>query len=201
MRARRHRLSDAGPAPRSIASTRDGRARPAMKLEGKIGADHRRRARHRPGIRRSLCCARVRRVAIADIDRRGPEDRRARSAAGAFAVQLDVTDHASIDAMVERGRRAAPAASTFWSTMPRCSTWRRSSRSPGQSYDRVFAVNVKGMLFTLQAVGPPDDRARQGRQDHQHGHPGRPPRRGAGRPSIAPPRRPSSASPSRRAST
>ena len=36
--------------------------------------------------------------------------------------------------------------------MPRCSTWRRSSRSPRASYDRLFAVNVAGTLFTLQAV-------------------------------------------------
>jgi 3-oxoacyl-[acyl-carrier protein] reductase len=43
---------------------------------------------------------------------------------GAFAVALEVTDRASIDALV------ATAASIFSSTMPQRSTWRRCWRSP-----------------------------------------------------------------------
>ena len=69
-----------------------------------------------------------------------------------------------------------------------------------QSYDRIFAVNVKGLLFTLQAVAQEHDRRQAGRQDHQHGLAGRPPRRGAGRASIAPRRPRSSASRNRRGS-
>ena len=59
-----------------------------------------------------------------------------------------------------------------------------------ESYDRQFAVNVKGLLFMLQAVRPPDGRAGPRRQDRQLREPGRPPRRGAWSPSTARPRPP-----------
>ena len=49
------------------------------------------------------------------------------------------------------------------------------------SYDKQFAVNIKGLLFMLQAVARADGRAGPRRQDRQLRQPGRPPRRGAGR--------------------
>ena len=70
----------------------------------------------------------------------------------AHALKLDVTDQASIDGMVADTVVASSAASTSWSTMPVSSISRRSSRLAARAIDRVFAVNVKGLLFTLQAV-------------------------------------------------
>ena len=92
------------------------------------------------------------RVAVADILADEAEALAREIGRGAFAVPLDVTRRASIDAHGRARRGGAQAASTFWSTTPRSSTWRRCSRSPRASYDKQFAVNVKGLLFTLQAV-------------------------------------------------
>ena len=50
-----------------------------------------------------------------------------------------------------------------------------------ESYHRVFAVNVEGLLFTLQAAARQMIDAGRRRQDHQLRVPGRAARRGAGR--------------------
>jgi len=106
------------------------------------------------GIGRAFAAAYVREgatVAIADIDRAAAERTAEEIGGGAYAVALDVTDQASIDAMVE-----AVAARTggidilvnnaaVFDLAPIAEITRAS-------YDRLFAINVAGTLFTLQAV-------------------------------------------------
>jgi len=90
-------------------------------------------------------------VAIADINLAEAEKTAAEIGPNAYAVRLDVTDQASIDAAV-----AAAVASTggidilingaaLFDLAPICEISR-------DSYDRLFAINVAGTLFMLQAV-------------------------------------------------
>jgi D-sorbitol dehydrogenase (acceptor) len=66
-------------------------------------------------------------------------------------VQLDVTQQGSIDAMVVEVQQQAGDIdilvnnAAIFDLAP-------IEEITGQSYDRIFAVNVKGLLFTLQAV-------------------------------------------------
>ena len=121
-----------------------------MKLEGKVAVVTG-GARGIGGAIVKRYAAEGARVAVADLDGPRPSGRRRRDRRGAFAVRLDVTKRDSIDAMVARPSAQA-AASTSWSTTPPSSTWRRCWRSPRRASTGQFAVNVKGLLFTLQAV-------------------------------------------------
>jgi acetoin reductase-like protein len=91
------------------------------------------------------------RVAIADL-RHDEAATVARSIGrGAFAVELDVTRQDSIEAMVERVIREAGQidvlvnSAGIFSMLPLLDIDR-------DSFAKVFAVNVEGLLFTLQAV-------------------------------------------------
>jgi D-sorbitol dehydrogenase (acceptor) len=121
-----------------------------MKLEGKIaivtgGAR---------GIGAAICrryADEGARVAVADI-----LDGEAAALAheigrGAFGVQLDVTKRASIDAMVETvvGRAGGIDVLVNNAAIFDMAPLLEITEA---SYDQQFAVNVKGLLFTLQAV-------------------------------------------------
>jgi D-sorbitol dehydrogenase (acceptor) len=100
------------------------------------------------------------RVAIADIreDEAGALAREI--GRGAFGVRLDVTQQASIDAMVETvvahagGIDILVNNAAIFDMAPLLEITEAS-------YDTQFAVNVKGLLFTLQAVAA--QMVRQGR--------------------------------------
>ena len=89
------------------------------------------------------------RVAIADIDAARVEDTAAEI--GALPVVMDVTDQASIDAGVARvvaelgGIDILINNAALFDLAPIVDITR-------DSYDRLFAINVGGTLFTLQAV-------------------------------------------------
>ena len=70
---------------------------------------------------------------------------------GAFGVQLDVTRRASIDAMVETvvGRAGGIDILVNNAAIFDMAPLLEITET---SYDKQFAVNVKGLLFTLQAV-------------------------------------------------
>ena len=68
------------------------------------------------------------RVAVADIAGRSAPETAAGHGDKAFAVELDVTNIASIESAVATGRDRAGAGSIFSSTTPASSTWGRSSR-------------------------------------------------------------------------
>jgi NAD(P)-dependent dehydrogenase (short-subunit alcohol dehydrogenase family) len=70
---------------------------------------------------------------------------------GAFAVALEVTDRASIDALVDTTVKVAGGIDIL---VNNAATFDMAPllEITEESYDRVFAVNVKGLLFTLQAV-------------------------------------------------
>ena len=55
------------------------------------------------------------------------------------------------------------------------------SRSPARATTGCSPINVAGVLFTMQAVARSMIARGQRRQDHQHGQPGGPSRRAAGR--------------------
>ena len=106
------------------------------------------------GIGRAICerfVVEQARVAVADI--LIEEARAAAAALGerAFAVELDVTCQDSIDRMVEAvvaregGIDILVNNAGVFDMAPIHEVTR-------ESYDRVFAVNVKGLFFTMQAV-------------------------------------------------
>ena len=91
------------------------------------------------------------RVAIADILLKDAEDAAAAIARGAFAVELDVNEQDSIDTMVSAVVERAGGIdilvnnAAVFDMAPLLEITR-------ESFDKVFAINVKGLLFTLQAV-------------------------------------------------
>ena len=91
------------------------------------------------------------RVAIADIDIARAQSAAAEIGSAAFAVSLDVTDQASIDAAVSATIARFGQIdilinnAAIFSAAPIADITRAE-------YDRVFAVNVAGSLFTMQAV-------------------------------------------------
>ena len=91
------------------------------------------------------------RVAIADINLPAAEQAASEIGEAAFAVGLDVTDQASIDAAVNSVEQRFGAidilvnGAALFDLAPIVEIER-------DNFDRVFAVNVAGTLFTLQAV-------------------------------------------------
>jgi len=74
-------------------------------------------------------------VAIADISLAGAQKTAAPYGDKAFAVAIDVTKLASIEAAID-AVVARWAASTSSSTTPACSTWARSSKCPKRAGTR-----------------------------------------------------------------
>ena len=91
------------------------------------------------------------RVAIADIDLKRARVTAAEIGPAAYAVRLDVTDQSSIDAAVKTVEQAAGGIdilvnnAALFDLAPIVDITRAS-------YDRLFAINVAGSLFMLQAV-------------------------------------------------
>lgn len=90
-------------------------------------------------------------VAIADINMPAAQAAAARLGAGAIAIRLDVTDQASIDAAVAEAVQLMGRIdilvnnAALFDLAPIVDITRAS-------YDRLFAVNVAGPLFMMQAV-------------------------------------------------
>jgi D-sorbitol dehydrogenase (acceptor) len=90
-------------------------------------------------------------VAIGDIDVARAEKTAEATGANVYAVRLDVTDQASIDAAVKAveartgGIDILVNNAAVFDLAPIVEITR-------ESYDRLFAINVAGTLFTLQAV-------------------------------------------------
>ncbi|WP_067341566.1 L-iditol 2-dehydrogenase [Stappia indica] len=91
------------------------------------------------------------RVTIADINLDGAQQAAEAIGNGAMAVQLDVTDQASIERAVSRadaelgGIDILVNNAALFDMAPIVEITR-------ESFDRLFSVNVAGCLFTLQAV-------------------------------------------------
>ena len=100
--------------------------------------------------RRSLASRKARGVAIADLASTQAEDVAAEFGENAFAVEVNVTNRASIDRMV------ADVASRWGGIDILVNNAAVFDMAPivevTASFDKVFAVNVKGLFFTLQAV-------------------------------------------------
>ena len=90
-------------------------------------------------------------VAIADINLEGAQATAAELGSGAIAVEMDVTKQDSIDAAVAKTIEAFGKIdilinnAALFTAAPIVEIRR-------EDYDRVFAINVAGTLFTLQAV-------------------------------------------------
>jgi NAD(P)-dependent dehydrogenase (short-subunit alcohol dehydrogenase family) len=91
------------------------------------------------------------RVAIADVLHEEAEALARDVGHGALAAKLDVTDRASIDAMVARVVREAGGIDVLVNNAA-IFDMAPLLEITETSFDRQFAVNVKGLLFTLQAV-------------------------------------------------
>jgi NAD(P)-dependent dehydrogenase (short-subunit alcohol dehydrogenase family) len=91
------------------------------------------------------------RVCIADIDGKQSEETAVAIGGGAFGARLDVTKMDSIRSLVAEVEARAGGIdilvnnAAIFDLAP-------VEEITEQSYDRIFAVNVKGLLFTLQAV-------------------------------------------------
>jgi D-sorbitol dehydrogenase (acceptor) len=130
-----------------------------MKLEGKVAVV----TGGARGIGAAICRRYAddgARVAVADIltDEAAALAREIRR--GAFGVQLDVTKRASIDAMVETVVARAGGIDILVNNAA-IFDMAPLLEITEASYDQQFAVNVKGLLFTLQAVAA--QMVRQGR--------------------------------------
>ena len=106
------------------------------------------------GIGRAFAEAYVREgatVAIADINLEGAEAAAAEIGPGAYAVALDVTQQDSIDAAIAAVQERAGGLdivinnAALFDLAPIVGITR-------DSYDRLFAINVSGTLFTMQAA-------------------------------------------------
>jgi NAD(P)-dependent dehydrogenase (short-subunit alcohol dehydrogenase family) len=90
-------------------------------------------------------------VAIGDIDRARAQATAVDIGAAAYAVHLDVTDQASIDAAIAAvesrtgGIDILVNNAALFDLAPLTEITR-------DSYDRLFAINVAGVLFTMQAA-------------------------------------------------
>src|SRR5690606_31488127 len=150
--ARRHRLSDAGhkaAAPFRFQWPGVAIGNRPMRLEGKsalITGSAR-------GIGKAFAQAYVREgatVAIADVNFDAAERTALEIGPGAYAVKLDVTDQASIEAAVKAvedrtgGLDILINNAALFDLAPIVEISR-------ESYERLFAVNVAGTLFMLQA--------------------------------------------------
>jgi galactitol 2-dehydrogenase len=90
-------------------------------------------------------------VAIGDINMAGAEAAAAEIGKGAYAVQLDVTDQASIDAAIATVEKKSGGLdvlinnAALFDLAPFVDITR-------ESYQRLFDINVAGTLFTMQAA-------------------------------------------------
>ena len=90
-------------------------------------------------------------VAIGDIDLGRAEETAAEIGSAAYAVRLDVTDQASIDAAVAAVVAKAGALDILINNAALFDADNIADITRA-SYDRLFSVNVAGTLFTMQAA-------------------------------------------------
>ena len=90
-------------------------------------------------------------VAIADIDMMRAEQTAKSIGPSAFAIRLDVTDQASIDGAVAEVKQRAGRIDILVNNAA-IFDMAPIGEITESSFDETFAVNVKGLLFTLQAV-------------------------------------------------
>ncbi len=106
------------------------------------------------GIGRAICeryAEEGAKVAVADIDIKEAETAAKAMGETAFAVQLDVGRQESIDAMVRTVVDRAGAFDILVNNAGIVSIGPFMEITP-QIFDRIFAVNVRGLLFTPQAA-------------------------------------------------
>ena len=106
------------------------------------------------GIGRAICeryAAEGAKVTVADLDLYEAQTTAEAIGKGAFGVQLDVTSQDCIEGMLKRVVDVAGGIDIlvnnagFFDLGPLFET-------TSERYEKVFAVNVKGLLFTLHAV-------------------------------------------------
>jgi NAD(P)-dependent dehydrogenase (short-subunit alcohol dehydrogenase family) len=115
------------------------------------------------GIGRAFCqryALEGAKVVVADLDLDGAQATAETLGGSAFGVQLDVSNQDSIEKMVKKVVEVAGGIDILVNNAGYFDLAPLLEITP-QSYDQVFAVNVKGLLFTLQAVAR--QMVRQGR--------------------------------------
>ena len=106
------------------------------------------------GIGRAIAEGYIRegaRVCLADVDLAAAQEAAKEIGDRAFAVALDVTQRASIDAMIAEVEQQAGDIDIL---VNNAATFDLApiEEITERSYERIFSVNVKGLLFTMQAV-------------------------------------------------
>ena len=121
-----------------------------MRLKGKIAVI----TGGARGIGRAIAEGYVREgahVCLADLDYAEAQKAAREIGRGTFAVALDVTQQASIDAMVAEVEQQVGDIDILVNNAA-IFDMAPIEEITEKSYDKIFAVNVKGLLFTLQAV-------------------------------------------------
>ncbi|WP_417669182.1 L-iditol 2-dehydrogenase [Roseibium sp.] len=90
-------------------------------------------------------------VAIADINLEGAKNAAADLGPQAYAVQLDVTDQASIDAAIRTVEEKTGGLDVLINNAALFDLAPITEITRG-SYDRLFSINVSGTLFMMQAA-------------------------------------------------
>lgn len=106
------------------------------------------------GIGRAFCerfVAEGAKIIVADIDVKAAQDTSNALGEAAHAVSLDVTDQASIDAMIEATKAQFGTPSILINNAA-IFTLAPLTEISRETYRQAFAVNVEGVLFTMQAV-------------------------------------------------
>jgi NAD(P)-dependent dehydrogenase (short-subunit alcohol dehydrogenase family) len=91
------------------------------------------------------------RVCIADIDEAAAREAARDTGGGAFGAHLDVTRMESINRLIDEVESKAGGIDILVNNAA-IFDMAPIEEITEKSYDRIFAVNVKGLLFTLQAV-------------------------------------------------
>ena len=141
------------------------------------------------GIARDLA-AEGARVAVADIDLAAAE--RVAAAIGkdggeAIALQVNVTDRASVKAMIQAAVRAFGRLDVMFNNAG-ISKAGQFLEATEEDWARIMGINGLGVLIGMQEAAQADDRAGRRRQDHQHRLDRRQGRRANRHRSIAPAR-------------
>lgn len=93
-------------------------------------------------------------VVVADIDTAGAEETAAMAGNGAIAVQVDVSDENSVQAMVDQTVSAFGALHVLFSNAGIAGDRGKTADITTEQWDRVIAINLNGVFFCARAAIP-----------------------------------------------
>ncbi|MET7648864.1 SDR family oxidoreductase [Streptomyces sp. NPDC005426] len=123
-----------------------------MRIEGSVAVVTGAASGIGKAIAHQLALAGARGVVVSDLDAEGAEKVAAEIGAGALAVQADVADEASVQALVERARERFGAVDLFVSNAGLTVTG--SFDATDEDWKRALDVNMMSHVYAARAVVP-----------------------------------------------